>query len=84
MENVILPTLKWATEYYLGDENFISPSLKSFNEKSLLRWLERQRLEPVLRKETQYFCKESAKELLDIFTKESRKQNIVLGEELSL
>jgi len=70
-------------EYYLGDEDFISPSLKSFNEKSLLRWLERQRLEPVLRKETQYFCKESAKELLDIFTKESRKQNIVLGEEVT-
>jgi len=73
---------KMGTEYYLGDAGFVSPSLKVFSEKSLLRWLERQRLEPVLRKETQYFCKDSAKELLDIFIKESRKQNIVLGEEV--
>ena len=73
---------KMGTEYYLGDTDFVAPSLKSFNEKSLLKWLERQRLEPVLRKETQYFCKDSAKELLDIFTKESKKQNIVLQEKV--
>jgi len=73
---------KMGTEYYLGDEKFIASSLQAFSEKSLLRWLERQRLEPVLRKETQYFCKESAKELVDIFTKESKKQNIILNEEV--
>jgi predicted Rossmann fold flavoprotein len=70
------------TEYYLGDANFVAPSLKAFSEKSLLKWLERQRLEPVLRKETQYFCKDSAKELVDIFTKESKKQDIVLNEQV--
>ncbi len=67
------------TEYFLGDADFVAPSLKNFNEKALLRWLERQRLEPVLRKETQYFCKDSAKELLDLFKKESKKQNIILN-----
>lgn len=73
---------KMGTEYYLADVDFVAPSLKSFNEKSLLKWLERQRLEPVLRKETQYFCKDSAKELLDIFTKETKKQDIVLQEKV--
>jgi len=70
------------TEYYLGDANFVAPSLKAFSEKSLLKWLERQRLEPVLRKETQYFCKDSAKELVDIFTKESKRLDIVLNEQV--
>ena len=70
------------TEYYLGDADFVAPSLKSFSEKSLLKWLERQGLDPELRKETQYFCRDSAKELLDIFTKEAKKQKIVLNEEV--
>jgi len=73
---------KMSTKYYLGDETFIQPSLKKFNERSLLRWLERQGLEPIIRKETQYFCQESSKELLDIFCKESKKQEICLNEKV--
>ena len=73
---------KMGTEYFLGESSFVQPSLKAFNEKSLLRWLERERLEPVLRKETQYFCKDSAKELVDIFEKESRKQSVFLNEKV--
>ena len=71
---------KMGTEYFLGDESFVQPALKRFNEKGLLRWLERQNLHPVLRKETQYFCQDSAKELLDIFLKESKKQSTYLNE----
>ena len=58
----------------------MQPSLKKFNEKALLRWLERQKLHPVIKKETQYFCQDSAKELLDIFIKESKKQHLYLHE----
>ena len=68
------------TEYYLGDADFVWSSLKMFSQKSLLTWLERQRLFPVLRKETQYFCEHSAKELLDVFTKEVKKQKVLLEE----
>jgi len=68
------------TKYFLGDENFVQQPLKKFNEKALLRWLERQNLHPVLKKETQYFCKDSAKELLDIFLKESTKQQVCTDE----
>ena len=70
------------TEYFLGDEAFVQPALKCFNERALLQWLERQRLVPVLRKETQYFCKDSAKELLDIFLKESKNQKILTNEKV--
>ena len=73
---------KMGTEYFLGESSFVQPSLKAFNEKSLLRWLERERLEPVLRKDTQYFCKDSAKELVDIFEKESKKQSVFLNEKV--
>jgi len=69
-------------EYFLGDEAFINPSLKRFSQQSLLQWLERQRLEPVLRKERQYFCKNSSKELLDIFIKQSKKQKIFFNEKV--
>lgn len=70
------------TQYFLADKTFIQHALKSFNEKALLRWLERQNLMPELRKETQYFCKDSAKELLDIFLKESKKQKILTNEKV--
>jgi predicted Rossmann fold flavoprotein len=73
---------RMGTEYFLGDESFVEYSLKKFNEKALLKWLERQNLHPVLRKETQYFCKDSAKELLDIFLKESKKQTLCTSEKV--
>jgi len=73
---------RMGTQYFLGDENFVQQPLKKFNEKALLRWLERQNLHPVLRKETQYFCKDSAKELLDIFLKESKKQTLCTSEQV--
>ncbi len=73
---------RMGTEYFLGDESFVQQPLKKFNEKALLRWLERQNLHPVLRKETQYFCKDSAKELLDIFLKESKKQTLCTSEQV--
>ena len=73
---------RMGTEYFLGDADFVQEPLKKFNEKALLRWLERQNLHPVLRKETQYFCKDSAKELLDIFLKESKKQTLYLSEKV--
>lgn len=73
---------RMGTQYFLGDTDFVQEPLKKFNEKALLRWLERQNLHPVLRKETQYFCKDSAKELLDIFLKESKKQTLYTSEQV--
>ena len=69
-------------EYFLGDSHFISSSLKILNQNALLSWLERQNLIPVLRKESQYFCKNSSKELVDLFSKEIKKQKIFLNEKV--
>jgi len=69
-------------EFFLGDEVFIQTILKAFDEKKLLLWLERQGLEPVLRKESQYFCENSAKELIDIFKKEVKKQEVILSQKV--
>ncbi|MCF6245466.1 MAG: NAD(P)/FAD-dependent oxidoreductase, partial [Sulfurovum sp.] len=41
---------KMGTEYFLARHDFIMPALKRFSQKSLLIWLERQRLFPVIRK----------------------------------
>ncbi len=69
-------------QYFLGDKIFVQYALKSFNEKALLRWLERKNLIPALSKATQYFCKDSASELQSIFLKESKKQKILMSEKV--
>jgi len=68
--------------YYLGERRFIEEVLNCFSEKALLKWLERQGLHPVMKKQSQYFCPHSSQELLDIFLKESRKQKILLNEQV--
>ncbi|WP_295418807.1 aminoacetone oxidase family FAD-binding enzyme [Sulfurovum sp.] len=69
--------------YYVGESSFIQESLDLFDQKALLKWLENRKLRPVLRKESQYFCPQSAKELLDLFLKESKKQKILLNEKVT-
>jgi len=68
------------SEYYVGDPEFVKPSLDMFSQESLLNWLKQRKLNPVLRNEQHYFCKDSANELLDIFKKESKGQKILLNE----
>ncbi len=71
-----------SSEYYVGDQAFVKPSLDLFSQESLLKWLKQRKLNPVLRNEEHYFCKDSAKELLDIFKKESKGQKILLNEKV--
>ena len=70
------------TQYYLADPAFVASSLEAFTQKDLLRWLKQRRLVPELRNEEHYFCKDSAKEILDVFTKESRGQKMLLNEKV--
>ena len=71
---------KMHSDYFLGEHTFIQPVLKRFSSASLLRWLSFFGCEPVLRKGSQYFCKERATELLDIFQKEVKRHHIALNE----
>ena len=56
---------------YLGDPDFIRTVLARFDNDDLLRFLNRHGLEPVVRKKDQFFCRESSRELVDLFLKAS-------------
>ena len=70
------------SEYYVGDSKFVQPSLDKFNEKALLKWLRQRKLVPELREEQFYFCKHSATEILDIFSRECKDQKVLLNEKV--
>jgi len=70
------------SQYFIGDRTFVEASIDFFDEKSLLLWLEERHLKPELRDGKHYFCRDSAKEILTIFSKESSKQKILLNEKV--
>ena len=70
------------SQYFIGDRTFVEASIDFFDEKSLLTWLEKHHLKPELRDGKHYFCRDSAKEILTVFTKESREQKILLNEKV--
>ena len=70
------------SQYFLGESTFVESSIDYFDNEALLLWLKQRKLIPVLRDERHYFCKNSAKEILNIFEKECRKQTILLNEKV--
>ncbi|SFZ98046.1 NAD(FAD)-utilizing dehydrogenases [hydrothermal vent metagenome] len=70
------------SQYFLGDKTFVESSIDYFDNVELLTWLKKRNLIPVLRDDRHYFCKNSAKEILDVFKKESKKQTIRLNEKV--
>ena len=57
-------------ENFLGQQRFIRNVLKRFDQHSLLSWLAERKLHPIVRKNHQYFCENSAKELVDVLRRE--------------
>jgi len=57
---------------YLGNQRFIRNIIKRFDQFDLLNWLAERGLNPIIRSREQYFCKESAREIVDIFKRESK------------
>jgi len=68
--------------HYLGNPYFVTEVLKVFDQHDLLEWLRERGLVPVLRKNQQYFCPQSASQLLDILKVESRKQSLLLDQKV--
>ena len=64
--------------HYLGNPYFVGEVLKVFDQHDLLEWLKERGLKPLLRKNRQYFCANSASQLLDILKNESRKHSFLL------
>lgn len=68
---------------YLGNAEFIKEALKNFTPQDLLKFLELFKLELETRKYGQYFCKNSAKDLVAIFEKMTRKCELFLSQKVS-
>lgn len=63
---------------YLGDQRFIRNIIKRFDQNDLLTWFGNRGLKPVVRKHHQYFCENSAKEVVDILRREISAKSIQL------
>ncbi|NEW61729.1 aminoacetone oxidase family FAD-binding enzyme [Sulfurovum sp. bin170] len=55
---------------YLGNQRFVRNIIKRFDQNQLLSWLGQRGLVPQMRKNNQYFCKTSAKEIVDLLKRE--------------
>jgi len=61
---------KVSPKNYLGNQRFIRNIIKRFDQNDLLSWFGDRGLTPVIRKNNQYFCENSAKEVVDILKRE--------------
>jgi len=71
---------KLGCEYYRADCDFIEYALTLFDNNHVIKWFEKRGLESVVIKKSQYFCKNSSKDIVSILKKEASKQDILLNE----
>jgi len=64
---------------FLGEQRFVRNVIKRFDQHSLLIWLAKRQLQPIVRKNHQYFCEHSAKELVEVFQKEIPSSKLALN-----
>lgn len=61
---------------FLGESRFVRNVIKQFDQDALLAWLMERGLNPIIRKNNQYFCEHSAKELVDLLRREISVKSI--------
>ncbi len=69
-------------ENFDGDRELVSSVLNSFSKDDLLKFLEKNFLKPVIRKNRYYFCKDSSDEIINILKKLSRCHELILNREV--
>ncbi len=71
------------SEYnYDGDSEFISNVLDSFSKEDLLNYLRTNGVEPVIRKDCYYFCKDSSDEIINIFKRAIKHVDMLLDRDI--
>lgn len=70
---------KVTAQNFVGEKRFVHNVIKRFDQHALLAWLMERGLQPIVRKKHQYFCEDSAKEIVDIFSKEITSKKIQLN-----
>jgi len=68
-----------STSDYLGNSSFLKPILKSYSNRYLLKFFEQRGLEWTLKNGVEYFCQNSAKDLLNILKKEINGIEVALN-----
>ncbi len=63
---------------YLGNQRFIRNIIKRFDQNDLLNWFGERGLKTLIRKNNQFFCENSAKDVVDILKKEISSKSIQL------
>jgi predicted Rossmann fold flavoprotein len=67
---------------YLGNNQFISKVLEQFDNEALINFLYKRGLKPIIRKEDQYFCPNSAKEIIDLLLRSCSSAEFLYGAEI--
>jgi len=67
---------------YLGNQRFIGNIIKRFDQNDLLNWFGERGLKTLVRKNNQYFCENSAKDVVDILQNEISPKVIQLQTEV--
>ncbi|NKQ40196.1 MAG: aminoacetone oxidase family FAD-binding enzyme [Sulfurovum sp.] len=67
-----------SSDNYLGIEWFVQSVLSRFDEQQVLEWFAGRGLELIVRKDGQYFCENSANDIIDIFKREVVDTEILL------
>jgi len=73
---------KMGSAFFLAEETFVGHALEVFDQNALIGWLKKRGLEVEIRKGSQYFCKHSAKDIVNLLSKEASKQKLILSEEV--
>ena len=64
---------------YLGDDKFIHNTLKCFTQHQLLSWCKAHGVVPEIRQRGQYFCKTSAREIVNVLSKNLSSEQFALN-----
>lgn len=67
---------------YDGDSEFISNVLDAFSKEDLLNYLRINGVEPVVRKDRYYFCKDSSDEIINIFKRATKHVDMLLDRDI--
>jgi len=67
-----------------GDEELVEYALSVFSRDDLLTFLDSNGVEPVIRKDRYYFCKDSSDEIINILKKRTKGHDFFLNHEIEL
>lgn len=65
-----------------GDYDLLSYALSVFSKDDLLKFLNDNGVEPEIRKNRYYFCRDSSDEIIDILKRKTKKRDILLNREI--